>query len=243
MRLYGLIGYPLTHSFSKRYFSEKFEKESLFNCKYENFPIVSIDKLKTLLDLHPELKGLNVTIPYKEQVIPFLNGTDEIVQKTRACNCIKFIDRKLYGYNTDILGFEYSLKNGLLPHHRKALVLGTGGAARAVCYVLDRLKIEYKIVSRKPLVDQWSYEQVSASELNEYLLLINTTPLGMFPHIAEAPRIPYHALTEKHFLFDLIYNPERTLFLKQGEERGAMVKNGFEMLVIQAEESWKIWNR
>ncbi|HVT84523.1 MAG TPA: shikimate dehydrogenase [Chitinophagaceae bacterium] len=242
MRLYGLIGYPLAHSFSKKYFTEKFEKEGFYNCRYENFPIVSIDKVKAVLELNPELKGLNVTIPYKEQVIPYLSEANDIVQQIKACNCIRIVDEKLFGYNTDVIAFERSLKKELQPYHNKALILGTGGAAKAVAFVLEKLDIEYRYVSRKSSSQNLTYDQVTRAIINDHLLIINTTPLGMLHHIVEIPLLPYDALSSKHFLFDLIYNPEKTLFLKKGEERGAVIKNGYEMLVIQAEESWRIWN-
>jgi shikimate dehydrogenase len=242
MRLYGLIGYPLAHSFSKKYFTEKFEKEGLYNCRYENFPIVSIEKFKTVLDLNPELKGLNVTIPYKEQVIPYLNEASSVVQNIKACNCIKIEDGKLIGYNTDVIAFERSLKSQLQPYHTKALVLGTGGAAKAVAFVLEKLHINCQFVSRKFSSNNISYEQITPATIADHLLIINTTPLGMHPHVSEMPVLMYNAITSKHYLFDLIYNPEKTLFLKKGEEKGAIIKNGYEMLVLQAEESWKIWN-
>ncbi|MBS1631281.1 MAG: shikimate dehydrogenase [Bacteroidetes bacterium] len=242
MRLYGLIGYPLGHSFSKKYFSEKFEKEGLYNCQYENFPIVSVDKLKTVLELHPELKGLNVTIPFKEQVLSLLDYTDEIVKKIGACNCIRITGEKLYGYNTDVAGFEYSLKKDLKSFHKNALILGTGGAAKAVRYVLEKLNIENKMVSRKPTGEYFSYDQITSDIISDHLLIINTTPLGMQPHLADYPSIPYGALTARHYLFDCIYNPDKTAFLQKGETQGATIRNGYEMLVFQAEESWKIWN-
>lgn len=242
MRLYGLIGYPLGHSFSKKYFTEKFEREGLYNCSYENYPIVSIEKLKGILEANPGLKGLNVTIPYKEQVIPFLDELNVVVQKIQACNCIKIVDGKFYGYNTDVIGFEQSLKKQLQSYHTKALILGTGGAAKSVAFVLEKLQVEFRFVSRKASLQNLSYEQVTPSILSTHLLIINTTPLGMFPHVAEIPFLPYDTLTPKHFLFDLIYNPAKTSFLQKGEDRGALIKNGYEMLAIQAEESWKIWN-
>ena len=242
MRLFGLIGYPLAHSFSKKYFTEKFEKERLADCAYENFPIVSIEKFKSILQNYPQLKGLNVTIPYKEQVISFLDETSETVKAINACNCIKFFNGKLIGHNTDAIAFERSLQKELQPHHKKALILGTGGSAKAVEFVLKKMNIECRAVSRKEGEENLSYGQVTPSMIEEYRLIINTTPLGMFPDIAHAPLIPYEALTNEHFLFDLIYNPEKTLFLQRGEEKGATIKNGLEMLIVQAEESWRIWN-
>jgi shikimate dehydrogenase len=242
MQLFGLIGYPLSHSFSKKYFTEKFEQEGLTNCRYELFPMASINELKDVLAQNSVLCGLNVTIPYKELVIPFLDETDEVVKKIKACNCIHVKKGKLKGYNTDVKGFEQSLKKHLRPHNRKALILGTGGSAKAVEFVLKKLEIDFKYVSRKPTHNNYSYEQVTPGILTNHTLIINTTPLGMYPAVTEAPPIPYEALTPEHYLFDLVYNPEKTLFLQKGEEKGAVIKNGSEMLVIQAEESWRIWN-
>ncbi|HYM95359.1 MAG TPA: shikimate dehydrogenase, partial [Chitinophagaceae bacterium] len=210
---------------------------------YENFPIVAIEKLKTVLEQNPTLKGLNVTIPYKEQVVPFLYESNQIVKEIKACNCLKFIDGKLFGYNTDVTAFEFSLKKQLQAHHKKALVLGTGGAAKATGFVLKKLNIEYLNVSRKSSAESLNYAQITPAIFSEYNLIINTTPLGMYPNIGQAPAIPYELITPEHFLFDLIYNPEKTLFLQRGAEKGAMIKNGYEMLVMQAEESWRIWNQ
>lgn len=242
MRQFGLIGYPLSHSFSKKFFTEKFEKENLTDCRYDTFSIPSIDDLPGILKNNPELRGLNVTIPYKENVLSFLDEKTALVKKIKACNCIKISNGNLSGHNTDAPAFEQSLKEKLQPHHTKALILGTGGAAKAVEYSLRQLNIFYKYVSRKPSAKSFSYEQLTESLMQEYTLVINTTPLGMHPNIIEAPQIPYHVLTPRHYLFDLIYNPERTLFLQKGEKQGAAVKNGYEMLVLQAEESWRIWN-
>jgi shikimate dehydrogenase len=242
MRLFGLIGYPLTHSFSKKYFTQKFEKERMKDCRYELFSMVAINELINVLK-YPGLSGLNVTIPYKEKVLPFLDETDDVVKKIKACNCISIINGKLKGYNTDVEGFERSLKTLLKPHHTHALVLGTGGAAKAVEFVLRKLRIDLKYVSRKPSVNNYSYEELTSAIIADHTLIINTTPLGMYPAITEAPPLPYEALAADHYLFDLTYNPEKSLFLQKGEERGAAIKNGYEMLVIQAEESWRIWNR
>lgn len=241
MRLFGLIGYPLSHSFSKKYFTEKFAKENLAECVYENFPIPDISHLNEIL-AKPGLEGFNITIPYKEQVLSFLDEQSPVVRKIRACNCVKIVNSKLHGFNTDVIGFEGSLKKKLKPSHNKALILGTGGSAKAVEYVLKNLGISFLDVSRKPSAKSLSYEQLTADVLKKHTLIINTTPLGMFPNVVQAPPIPYHALTPEHFLFDLLYNPEKTLFLKKGEEQGAQIQNGYEMLVLQAEENWKIWN-
>lgn len=243
MKQYGLIGYPLTHSFSKKFFTEKFEKEYLSECRYDSFSIPTIDELVNIIKANPQLRGLNVTIPYKELVISFLDDKTELVKKIKACNCISIKNGKLIGYNTDAPAFELSLKEKLKSHHTKALILGTGGAAKAVEYSLRHLGILYKYVSRKPSAKSFSYEQLTEEVMKEYYLIINTSPLGMHPNIIEAPQIPYQALTSKHYLFDLIYNPAKTLFLQKGEEQGADIKNGYEMLVLQAEESWKIWNQ
>ncbi len=242
MLLFGLIGYPLTHSFSKNYFTEKFKKEGIENCRYENFQLATIKDLSKVIDENPDLQGLNVTIPHKESVLQFLNERDELVKQTGACNCIKIVNGKLIGYNTDVIGFEKSLLNKLKPAHKNALILGTGGAAKAVEFVLRKIGIHYKYVSRYPSVKNLSYEQLTPDLVKKNTLIINTTPLGMYPKVTEAPPLLYDAITQKHFLFDLIYNPEKTLFLKKGEERGAVIQNGYDMLVYQAEESWKIWS-
>lgn len=242
MRLFGLIGYPLFHSFSKKFFSEKFEREGLSDCRYESFSIPSISDLTSIVKQNPELCGLNVTIPYKEQVLSFLDEKSVLVKKIKACNCIKIEMGKLTGHNTDAPAFEQSLREKLQTHHTKALILGTGGAAKAVEFSLEKLGITYKYVSRKPSAKNFSYEQLTDTLIGEYTLIINTTPLGMHPNIVEAPPIPYHALSSAHYLFDLVYNPTKTLFLQKGDEQGATIKNGYEMLVLQAEESWRIWN-
>jgi len=245
MRKFGLIGFPLSHSFSQKYFSDKFEKERITDCAYENFSFSSIDALPALLAAEPNLVGLNVTIPYKQQVIPFLDNSNEVVKEIAACNCIHIRHGKLFGFNTDVFGFEYSLKKNLKPYHHKALILGTGGASKAVAYVLKKEGIDYKFVSRDPVAGSdrhIAYEQVISSILDDHHIIINTTPAGMFPNVNQCPPLPYQLLTSSHFLFDLIYNPAKTLFLQKGEEQGAAIQNGSDMLVIQAEESWKIWN-
>jgi shikimate dehydrogenase len=242
MRLFGLLGKTLKHSFSKSYFTEKFAREGLAGHQYENYELDSISQLPQLLDQHPELNGLNVTIPYKEEVIPYLHVQNEIVRKIKACNCIRIINGKLHGFNTDVIGFKQSLEKELKPRHKKALVLGTGGAAKAVQYALELLGIEYIIVSRTKKAGILSYEELTGEIISEHLLIINTSPVGMYPKVGEAPQIPYQFITPDHYLFDLVYNPEKTLFLQKGEERGATICNGHEMLILQAEESWRIWN-
>lgn len=242
MRVFGLIGKTLRHSFSKVYFTQKFAQLGLTDCRYENFEIPSIDDFKALLDSQPELEGLNITIPYKEAVLPFLDVPAAVVKEVGACNCIKIIGGKLYGFNTDVVGFRQSLQKVLLPHHTKALVLGTGGAAKAVHHALKELGITSTPVSRSTGTKGLTYEEVSKYVMEHHQLIINTTPVGMYPNIDEAPGLPYEFLTPRHLLYDLTYNPSKTLFLQKGEERGARIYNGQEMLELQAEESWRIWN-
>jgi shikimate dehydrogenase len=243
MKCYGLIGYPLGHSFSKKYFTEKFAKEGIADCCYENFSIPAIEALKTVLAQHPQLCGLNITIPYKQAVLSFLDDTTKLPEGLHACNCIKITGGKLIGYNTDVAGFERSLLQKLKMHHTRALILGNGGAAEAVKFVLKKLNIGFKVVSRKLHDDaDLTYENLDEAIVSDHLLIINTTPLGTFPNVDECPAIPYQFLTHQHYLFDLVYNPAKTLFLQKGAGHGATIKNGADMLEIQAEESWKIWN-
>lgn len=243
MKVYGLIGYPLSHSFSKGFFAEKFAREGIQQCIYDSFPIPAIDELPALLAQQPELQGLNVTIPYKEVVIPYLDELSPAAAQMKAVNCIHFKDGRKIGYNTDAIGFRRSLEPLLKPHHNKALILGTGGAAKAVQFVLESLHIPYKLVSRQASADAIRYEQLDAATMASHTLIINTTPLGMYPNVEAAPAIPYDQLTESHLLYDLIYNPAVTTFLQQGADRGATIKNGHEMLILQAEASWEIWNQ
>ncbi|MFY7792886.1 MAG: shikimate dehydrogenase family protein [Chitinophagaceae bacterium] len=243
MRHFGLIGYPLGHSFSQRYFSAKFEREGIRDCTYHLFPIPSIDGFSGLWETYPDLVGINVTIPYKEQVMMFLDHCSMVVAESGACNCVKRTSAGLTGYNTDVVGFERTLEPGLQPWHERALILGTGGAAKAVAYVLRRKGIGYRFVSRYPGgEDTLSYEMVDGGILSDHHLIINTTPLGMSPQVDAMPDLPYHLLGTRHYLFDLVYNPSETAFLREGVARGARVCNGADMLVIQAEESWRIWN-
>lgn len=244
MRRFGLIGYPLSHSFSPAFFSEKFDKEGISDCSYEAFPIKSVEELTLLIANNPDLEGLNVTIPYKKEILTFLHQSTEAVKQTGACNCIKIRNQLLTGHNTDVTGFEKSLLSDLRPTHTKALILGTGGAAAAVEFVLKRLNIDFLFVSRKSQTGQkiLTYKEISSKIIDEYKLIINTTPLGMYPDVNNCPGILYENLTKEHYLYDLIYNPAQTLFLKKGAEKGAVTKNGSDMLIIQAEESWKIWN-
>jgi shikimate dehydrogenase len=248
---YGLIGYPLSHSFSKNYFNEKFEKENITDCEYELFPIKKVEELNSLIHGQPALKGLNVTIPYKEAVIPFLDELDETARTVGAVNCIKVFSSasalKLKGYNTDVFGFRQSIKPFLETQHERALILGTGGASKAVHYVLKDIGIDCYFATRDKSgsVNEKTFEY---NELNEYMiaafkLIVNTTPLGMFPEVETLPEIPYQYLTPSHLLYDLVYNPAETEFLKQGKAKGASTVNGLSMLKQQAEEAWRIWNK
>ena len=242
MRRFGLIGFPLTHSFSKRFFSEKFARENIRDCEYENYPIENISLLQDLIQNTADLVGINVTIPYKKEVIPYLTRVTPIVQNIGACNCILLRNGERIGYNTDVPGFQHSLTPFLKPNHQQALVLGTGGASAAVVYVLAQLQIPYLVVSRNAGDGVVSYEQLSEEIMATHHLIINTTPLGTFPNISECPPIPYSSITDKHHLYDLVYNPDETLFLQKGKAQGATIQNGMDMLIEQALESWRIWN-
>ena len=224
MKLYGLIGYPLGHSFSKQYFTEKFEQEGIADCSFEAFPIESIDLFPSLLKNNPSLKGLSVTIPYKERVLQFVDEISDEVKAIGATNSIKISNGKLTAYNTDIVGFEKSFVKLLKPHHTKALVLGTGGASKAVQYVLNKLKIDFVVVTRKKQNDnQITYEEIDEVTMKNYPVIINCSPVGMYPNDIIAPAIPYQFISADHYLYDLVYKPAETLFLKNGKERGAVV--------------------
>jgi shikimate dehydrogenase len=242
-KLYGIIGYPLGHSFSKKYFTEKFALEGIFDCSYETFPIKTIDELKDVLNKNHNLSGFNITIPHKQSILSYVDDITKLPGGLTACNCVKIVAEKIIGYNTDVVGFEQSLLPQLKKYHSSALILGNGGAAEAVKFVLNKLGIAFKVVSRK-LRDgsDLIYADLNEAIIAENLLIINTTPLGTFPNVDDCADIPYQYLTEKHFLYDLIYNPTETLFLQKGAAKGATIKNGYDMLLIQAEESWRIWN-
>ena len=240
---FGLLGRNISYSFSKGYFTEKFNTENLIECSYENFDIQDINNFAEIIKANSDLKGLNVTIPYKETVMPFLDELSERATKIGAINVIKITkEGKLKGYNSDYYGFKKALEPLLLPHHKKALILGTGGASKAVAYALEELGIQHTFVSRKPAENAIDYSQITAAVFSENHIIINSTPLGTSPKTAEFPDIPYHFFTNKHIAFDLIYNPTETQFLKKAKEAGAIVKNGMEMLVFQAEKAWEIWN-
>ncbi len=243
MRTFGIIGFPLSHSFSQKYFTQKFIDEYIADALFVNFPIQSIKDLPKLLKFVSELKGLAVTIPYKKQVLPFLQQATNEVKEIGACNCIKIINNKLHGYNTDVTGFEKSFITHLQPHHKHALILGSGGASAGVEFVLKKLKINYTIVSRTATsANTVLYEDMDEKLMKKNSVIINCTPLGTYPNEDESPIIPYSFLTSDHYLFDLVYNPPLTKFLLLGKERGATIQNGYDMLTIQAEENWKIWN-
>lgn len=237
---YGLIGYPLTHSFSPGWFTEKFAREAI-DAIYKAYPLEHVEDLEDLLANYP-LRGLNVTIPYKKSVIDLLDELDEAANAIGAVNCIDIRHGIRKGYNTDIIGFEQSLRPLLKPQHTSALVLGTGGAAKAVQYVLDKLAIAYRLVSRAAHESVITYAELDDELIHQHTLIINTSPLGMMPDLHSRPDIPYNAIGEQHLLYDLIYNPAETEFLRLGREHGAGTKNGYEMLVLQAEASWAIWN-
>ncbi len=244
-KLLGLIGYPLTHSFSQQYFSQKFKNEKITGYEYRNFPIANLDDFLVLLQQHPHIVGLNVTIPYKEKILQYADYQDVIVTKIGATNTLLIdLDGKIKAYNTDVTGFFQSFVKHLKPHHQKALILGTGGASKAVAYVLNQLKIPFYKVSRNPSNNQQiAYGDLNKNVMKEHQIIINTTPVGTFPAHHKKPTIPYEFIGSKHFFYDLVYNPEQTLFLKEARKRGADFCNGLEMLKLQAEAAWQIWQK
>jgi len=247
MEKYGLIGYPLGHSFSKTFFNQKFSAEHI-NAEYVNFEIPNIKEIKNVLKENPALRGLNVTLPYKTQILPFLDDIDNDARLIGAVNVIKFTKSrfgktKLKGYNSDVIGFKQSIDPLLNQSHRKALILGTGGASKAVFHGLKQLGLASTLVSRKPKDFCITYDEITPKTMEQYTVIVNTTPVGMYPHVNECPDIPYDLLTPNHLLYDLLYNPDETLFMKKGKEKGAVVKNGLEMLLLQAFAAWDIWHK
>lgn len=245
MDKYGLIGYPLGHSFSKSYFNEKFENEGI-NAEYINFEIPTLDSLPEILASNPELKGLNVTIPYKEKVISYLDSISPEARAIGAVNVIR-VDHKgndtyLKGFNSDVIGFTKSIEPLLERFHKKALILGTGGASKAINFGLKSLGLETVFVSRFERPGTIQYSQITPDIIQEYNVIVNCIPCGMYPHIDECPQLPYEAMTSKNILYDLLYNPDETLFMKKGAQHGATVKNGLEMLLLQAFASWEFWH-
>ena len=246
MDKYGLIGYPLGHSFSISYFNQKFKDEDI-DAVYENFEIPSIDLLPEVLDSNPNLKGLNVTIPYKQKVIPFLDSVSPEARAIGAVNVIKVVHEgknvKLKGYNSDVIGFTQSIEPMLEPRfHKKALILGTGGASKAIDYGLKSLGLETVFVSRYERPGTIQYDKITPEVVQEYNVIVNCTPLGMYPKTEECPQLPYEAMDSRTILYDLIYNPDETMFMKRGAQYGANVKNGLEMLLLQAFASWEFWH-
>ena len=249
MTTYGLIGYPLGHSFSRKFFTEKFEQEDI-DAQYLNFEIPSIEEFPNIIASHPELLGLNVTIPYKQQVMQYL---DEISPEAKAIGAVNVVrcqrstvncQPKLTGYNSDVIGFVESIKPLLKPHHEKALILGTGGASKAIHYGLEeKLGMEMLFVSRTSRENMITYNDITKDLLQDYTVIVNCSPVGMFPKVDECPALPYEAMNENHLLYDLVYNPLETLFMKKGAAQGATVKNGLEMLHLQAIASWEFWTQ
>lgn len=243
MKIFGLIGYPLTHSFSKKYFTEKFEKLGLTDCSYELFPIEQIEDLPQFIANNPNLVGLNVTIPYKEAVLPYLTGLDVTAKAVEAINTILIKGGEFTGYNTDVIGFSQSIKPLLHPQHERALILGTGGAAKAVAHVLKGLGIQYYFVSRekKNSPNSLTYSELNQAVFNACKLIVNATPVGMYPNIDNASALPYEFFTAEHLAYDLVYNPTDTRFMQLAAQQGAHAVNGLNMLYSQAEAAWKIW--
>lgn len=245
MEIYGLIGYPLVHSFSRAYFTEKFRREGL-DAEYRNFELLSIDGFRAVVDGNPALRGLNVTLPYKQQVMPFLDELSAEAHEIGAVNVIRVTWSdgvpRLKGFNADVVGFVRSIQPLLRPNHRSALILGTGGASKAVDYGLRKLGLSTQFVSRHPHERQLGYADVTAEVVHDNSVIVNCTPCGMFPHVDEHPALPYEALSADNLLYDLVYNPEETQFLRLGRQHGAQTKNGLEMLHLQAEASWELWH-
>ncbi len=241
-QLYGIIGFPLQQSFSQSFFRKKFNDLNI-TADYLNFEIKDIIEFHQILINHPSLKGINVTSPYKQQVLAFTNNKSKAVQKIGAANTLQIQNGKITAHNTDVIGFEKSLKPLLQKHHSKALILGTGGAASAAAYVLQQLNIEFLFVSRNNnATNTISYTQITETILKQYTVIINASPSGMIPNENTFPPLPYQFITNQHFFYDMVYKPDETIFLQKAKLQGAIIKNGFEMLVLQAEASWEIWN-
>lgn len=238
-KIFGLIGRNIQYSFSGKYFADKFKTENIQEAFYEIFDLPEISGIKNLFQIE-NLKGFNVTIPYKEEIIPYLDELDSVAGKIGAVNCVKIKNGKRTGFNTDAYGFEESIKPLLNSNHKKALILGDGGAAKAVKFVFEKLNIPHQTVTRK---GDLTYSELNSVHIQNHQIIVNCTPVGTYPNTENAPEILYENLTQSHLLYDLIYNPEKTKFLKLGEQKGAKIKNGYEMLVLQAEKSWEIWNQ
>ena len=244
MRKFGLIGRNISYSFSESYFQNKFKEEEIRDASYQNFDLKFLKEFDSLLKNNPGFKGLNVTIPYKEEVIIYLDSVNKTAKQIGAVNTIKVTKKgKLKGYNTDYYGFKKSIKPFLKKHHEKALILGTGGASKAIAFVFEQLKIDYSYVSRSQSKNNFTYKDLNEDIVNQHTIIVNCSPVGTHPDVVKCPKIPYQAITNKHILFDLIYNPSETLFLKKGKMKGATIINGLKMLEYQAERSWEIWNK
>ncbi|HAZ01791.1 MAG: shikimate dehydrogenase [Bacteroidetes bacterium GWA2_40_14] len=245
MKVFGLVGYPLTQSFSQKYFTEKFEKEKI-NARYLNFEIESIGEFPEIIEDTEGIVGLNVTIPYKEKIISFIQELDLVAREAGAVNLIKVLEKRnkpyLVGSNSDVYGFQQSISPMLKPHHTHALILGTGGASKAVRYVFKELGIDFKMVSRKPRTGWLTYSDLTPEIISKAPLIINTTPLGMFPNVEGFPNIPFEGMDDRHLIYDLIYNPSETVLMQKAKAAGATVMNGHNMLILQAEKSWEFWN-
>lgn len=242
---YGLIGHPLGHSFSAAFFAQKFAAEGI-DASYHNFDLTTIDEVEDMLSTHPQLRGFNVTIPYKQAILPYLDTVSSEAQEIGAINVVKVVydkegKRSLHGFNSDVVGFSRSIAPLLQPHHTKALVLGTGGASRAIVYGLKQLGISATLVSRRPCEGQLTYAEIDAQVLQAHTVVVNCSPIGMHPHVDEAPALPYELLGERHLCYDLVYNPAETAFMQRSAAQGACVKNGLEMLHLQALSAWEMW--
>lgn len=243
-KVFGLVGKNIAYSFSRKYFTERFEKDNLDQFSYQNFDIADVEQFREIVKNNPDLGGLNVTIPYKESIIPYLDKLSKKAARIGAVNTIRITKSgKLKGYNTDYFAFEASLYPLLQSHHKKALILGTGGASKAIAFALEELDILYTFVSREPAGNTIGYDRINSTTFDNYQIVINCTPLGVSPNLDVCPDLPYEYFTPDHIAYDLIYNPEETLFLQKAKAHGAITKNGLEMLVLQAEKSWKIWNK
>ncbi len=244
MRKYGLIGKNISYSFSESYFQNKFEKEHIKDTTYQNFDLSSISEFESIIKNNPEIAGLNVTIPYKEVIIPYLDSVNRTANQIGAINTIKVSKKgKLKGYNTDYYGFKRSLKPLLKKHHKHALILGTGGASKAIAFALKKLKISFSYVSRTKTTNNFTYGELDENIIKQHTVIINCSPVGTYPNVTNCPNLPYQFITDQHILFDLIYNPSETSFLRKGKQQGATISNGSKMLEFQAERSWEIWNK
>ncbi|SNR68525.1 shikimate dehydrogenase [Maribacter sedimenticola] len=239
---FGLVGKNISYSFSRGYFKKKFQDLGLENYSYENFDLNSIEVFPSIFSKNNTISGLNVTIPYKEEVIPYLDHIDHAAQQIGAVNTIKIDENGLTGFNTDAYGFKNAILPHIQPHHNDALILGTGGASKAIAFVLDELGIDYRFVSRSGKKNGFRYDELTGDTIEKHTLIINCSPVGTFPNIEEKPALPYTSIGQKHLLFDLIYNPEVTAFLQTGKLNGARICNGLRMLELQAEKAWSIWN-